>query len=165
MFRRVVQCAEGGALMAGARLEVREYMPPYENVVPNLTLARAFQRNLEALGLDVLAERPEPGLGSTDFGNVTRRVPAIEAGIADRGAGCAASLGGVRGGRPVGEGARRGAGSRQGAGDDGDRHPDRSVAALGSDGRVRRRPRPTSAPTPECPSARSTVSQKVESAS
>jgi amidohydrolase len=82
VFRRVVQCAEGGALMAGARLEIREYMPPYENVVPNLTLARAFARNLEALGLDVLPERPEEGLGSTDFGNVTRRVPAIEAGIA-----------------------------------------------------------------------------------
>ena len=43
MFRRVVQCAEGGALMAGLRLEVREYMPPYENVVPNLTLARALR--------------------------------------------------------------------------------------------------------------------------
>jgi amidohydrolase len=82
VFRRVVQCAEGGALMAGARLEVREYMPPYENVVPNKALARAFHRNLEALGLNVLPERPEPGLGSTDFGNVTRRVPAIEAGIA-----------------------------------------------------------------------------------
>jgi amidohydrolase len=82
VFRRVVQCAEGGALIAGARLEVREYMPPYENVVPNRTLARAFHRNLVALGLDVLDERPEPGLGSTDFGNVSRRVPAIEAGIA-----------------------------------------------------------------------------------
>ena len=82
VFRRVVQCAEGGALMAGARLEVREYMPPYENVVPNLTLARTFRRNLEALGLTVLDGRPEPGLGSTDFGNVTRKVPAIEAGIA-----------------------------------------------------------------------------------
>lgn len=81
VFRRVVQCAEGGALMAGARLEVREYMPPYENVVPNHTLARAFRWNLEALGLAVLDGRPEPGLGSTDFGNVTRKVPAIEAGI------------------------------------------------------------------------------------
>jgi amidohydrolase len=81
VFRRVVQCAEGGALMAGARLEVREYMPPYENVVPNKTMARAFTRNLEAIGLTVLPGRPEPGLGSTDFGNVTRRVPAIEAGI------------------------------------------------------------------------------------
>jgi amidohydrolase len=81
VFRRVVQCAEGGALMAGARLEVREYMPPYENVVPNLTLAQAFRKNLEAIGLTVLDGRPEPGLGSTDFGNVTRRVPSIEAGI------------------------------------------------------------------------------------
>lgn len=81
VFNRVVQCAEGGAMMAGARLEIREYMPPYENVVPNMTLARTFKRNLEALGLDVLPERPVPGLGSTDFGNVTRKVPAIEAGI------------------------------------------------------------------------------------
>jgi amidohydrolase len=81
VFKRVVQCAQGGALIAGAELEVREYMPPYENVVPNRTLARAFHQNLVALGLDVLDERPEPGLGSTDFGNVSRRVPAIEAGI------------------------------------------------------------------------------------
>jgi metal-dependent amidase/aminoacylase/carboxypeptidase family protein len=56
-------------------------MPPYENVVPNQTMARAFTRNLEAIGLTVLPGRPELGLGSTDFGNVTRRVPAIEAGI------------------------------------------------------------------------------------
>jgi amidohydrolase len=82
VFRRVVQCAEGGALIAGARLEVREYMPPYEDVIPNRTLARAFHQNLVALGLDVLPERPEPGLGSTDFGNVSRTVPSIEAGIA-----------------------------------------------------------------------------------
>ena len=81
VHRKVVRCAEGAALMAGARLEVREYMPPYENVVPNHAIARPFRRNLEAIGLEVLDARPVPGLGSTDFGNVSRRVPSVEAGI------------------------------------------------------------------------------------
>ncbi|MCC6178766.1 MAG: M20 family metallopeptidase [Chloroflexi bacterium] len=82
VFAKIVRCAEGGALMAGARLEVHEYMPAYENVVPSHALARAFRDNLAALGLEVLPSRPEPGLGSTDFGNVSRRVPSIEAAIA-----------------------------------------------------------------------------------
>ena len=81
VYEKVVRCAEGAALMAGARLEVREYMPPYENVVPNRTIGRAFRRNLESIGLDVHDGRPEPGLGSTDFGNVSRRVPSVEAAI------------------------------------------------------------------------------------
>jgi len=81
VFEKVVRCAQGAALMCGAELEVREYMPPYENVVPNHRIARAFRQNLEAIGLDVLDARPVLGLGSTDFGNVSRRVPSVEAGI------------------------------------------------------------------------------------
>ena len=81
VFEKVIGCAEGAARMCGARLEWREYMPPYDNVVPNHAIARAFRRNLEAIGLDVLDARPVPGLGSTDFGNVSRRVPSVEAGI------------------------------------------------------------------------------------
>jgi amidohydrolase len=76
---RVVACAEGGARATGARLEWREYMPPYLNMVPNHTLGAVLRSNLEALGRDVRDERLRDGSGSTDFGNVSHRVPAVYA--------------------------------------------------------------------------------------
>lgn len=82
VFDRVVRCAEAGALATGSRLKWREYMPPYENLVNNRTIGEAFRANLKALGLEVLAKRSRPDLGSTDFGNVSRRLPSTEARIA-----------------------------------------------------------------------------------
>ena len=79
LVERVVACAEAGARATGARLEWREYMPPYLNMVPNTTLGAAFRRNLEALGREVRDGRERDGAGSTDFGNVSHRVPAVYA--------------------------------------------------------------------------------------
>ncbi len=77
LVQRVVACAEAGAKATGAQMEWREYMPPYLNMVPSQQLGSAFAKNLEALGR-VLEEREEDrGAGSTDFGNVSHRVPAI----------------------------------------------------------------------------------------
>lgn len=82
VFRRVVSCAEGAASATGARLEWREYILPYDNILPNEVVRRLFKRNLEALGLEVLDRRPRPDYGSSDFGNVSQRVPGLEARIA-----------------------------------------------------------------------------------
>jgi amidohydrolase len=82
VVQRVVACAEGAARATGCRLEWNEYMPPYENTVPNRVLMDLMKRNLEALGLEVATERHRKSRGSTDFGNVTRRVPGVEARIA-----------------------------------------------------------------------------------
>src|SRR5215208_7286237 len=57
-------------------------MPPYENTVPNDVLMDLMKRNLEALGLEVSTTPKRTSRGSTDFGNVTRRVPGVEARIA-----------------------------------------------------------------------------------
>ncbi|MBX0331571.1 M20 family metallopeptidase, partial [Oscillochloris sp. ZM17-4] len=77
LVRRVVACAEAGAAASGARMEWREYMPPYLNMVPNSSLGDAFKANLEALGrpMSVRRERGGGGAGSTDFGNVSHRIP------------------------------------------------------------------------------------------
>src|ERR671939_1237518 len=75
VVERVIACAEGAARATGCRLEWNEYMPPYENTVPNAVLMKLMKRNLEALGLEVSTARKRQGRGSTDFGNVTRRVP------------------------------------------------------------------------------------------
>ena len=82
VVQRVVACAEGAAQATGCRLEWNEYMPPYENTVPNDVLMDLMKRNLEAIGLEVATTKKRTSRGSTDFGNVTRRVPGVEARIA-----------------------------------------------------------------------------------
>lgn len=82
VVERVVACAEGAAKATGCRLEWKEYMPGYENTMPNRVLLELMSANLRAIGLQVNNERRRGGRGSTDFGNVSRRVPGIEARIA-----------------------------------------------------------------------------------
>ncbi|MDQ3811785.1 MAG: M20 family metallopeptidase [Chloroflexota bacterium] len=83
---RVLACAEGAARATGCRLEWHEYMPEYENSMPNSVLRDLMVENLRRLGLNVNTSRRRGGRGSTDFGNVSRRVPAVEAriGITDQ---------------------------------------------------------------------------------
>jgi metal-dependent amidase/aminoacylase/carboxypeptidase family protein len=77
-----VACAEGAAKATGCRLEWKEYMPGYENTLPNSVLIDLMVANLRSLGLTVQTQRKRNGRGSTDFGNVSRRVPGVEARIA-----------------------------------------------------------------------------------
>ena len=81
MVERVIACAEGAAKATGCRLEWHEYMPGYENTMPNSVLLDLMVNNLRTLGLTVNTQRKRSGRGSTDFGNVTRRVPGVEARI------------------------------------------------------------------------------------
>ncbi len=77
---KVRQVAEGAAAMTGARLEVEEFYPFYENVQPNVTLAQAVGANAQFLGMrldEPVAGRPGSG-ASTDFGNVSQVMPAFE---------------------------------------------------------------------------------------
>jgi metal-dependent amidase/aminoacylase/carboxypeptidase family protein len=57
-------------------------MPGYENTMPNKVLLELMTHNLRSLGVQVNNERRRSGRGSTDFGNVSRRVPGPEARIA-----------------------------------------------------------------------------------
>ena len=77
---KVRQVAEGAASMTGARLEIREFYPFYENVLPNVKLAQAIGANARSLGIELdepVAGRPGSG-ASTDFGNVSQVMPAFE---------------------------------------------------------------------------------------
>src|SRR5215831_5815446 len=82
VVQRVVACAEGAARATGCKLEWKEYMPGYENTMPNKVLLELMTANLRSIGVTVNNERRRSGRGSTDFGNVSRRVPGIEARIA-----------------------------------------------------------------------------------
>ena len=77
---KVAAIAEGAAAMTGARLEVEEFYPFYENVQPNVVLAQAMADNIQALGVrldEPVAGRAGSG-ASTDFGNVSQAMPAFE---------------------------------------------------------------------------------------
>ncbi len=77
---KVRQVAEGAAAMTGARLEIEEFYPFYEDVQPNVTLSQAVSANAQALGFQLDEPVPgRPGSGaSTDFGNVSKAMPAFE---------------------------------------------------------------------------------------
>jgi amidohydrolase len=76
---RVRRIAEGAALQAGATVEISNPEPTYEDTRPNLTLGRAFRRNMEGLGLRVEDDDPQAGSSSTDFGNLSQRLPGVSA--------------------------------------------------------------------------------------
>ena len=77
---KVRQVAEGAASMTGARLEVEEFYPFYENVLPNVVLSQAVGANVQAMGIKLDEPLPgRPGSGaSTDFGNVSHVMPSFE---------------------------------------------------------------------------------------
>jgi amidohydrolase len=79
LVQRIVACAEAGAKATGCRMEWKEYLRPYLNMVPNHTIGAAFRENLEAIGRDVQEERSREGSGSTDFGNVSHKIPSVHA--------------------------------------------------------------------------------------
>ena len=74
---RVLACAEGAAQATGCSLKVVKNENPYEPMKRNETLLGAFRANLTGLGA---VESPEvhDRLGSSDVGNVSQVIPAIQ---------------------------------------------------------------------------------------
>jgi amidohydrolase len=77
LYRRVVACAEGAALATGATLSVTEHDNVYEPLTSNPVLLDLFAANMAAVGLEPGAPIPDR-LGSSDIGNVSQVVPAIQ---------------------------------------------------------------------------------------
>jgi amidohydrolase len=74
---KVRKCFAAGALATGATLEFDRGFSYSERIV-NMTIARKVQANLRKLGVEVQDE-PIPVRGSTDFGDVSQLVPAVNA--------------------------------------------------------------------------------------
>jgi amidohydrolase len=81
LYGRVVACAEGAAKAAGAGLTVTQPEEVYEPLKRNQTLLDLFAANMRTAGLtegELLPDR----LGSSDIGNVSQVIPAIQPMIA-----------------------------------------------------------------------------------
>jgi amidohydrolase len=77
--QRVLACARGGAAATGAKCSVVRSAPDYAELIANHPLAEAYTSNALRLGRRLLPPGaiPHTVVGSTDMGNVARRVPAI----------------------------------------------------------------------------------------
>ncbi|HWM33611.1 MAG TPA: amidohydrolase [Pseudolysinimonas sp.] len=80
-FDRVRACAEGAALATGCSLEVDEFMPPYAEMRQDRALADIGRAVLADLGVQPPVDPRSAVFGSSDFGNVSHLVPALEIGI------------------------------------------------------------------------------------
>jgi amidohydrolase len=74
---RVVACAEGAAVATGCAVKVVDVEAPYEPLRRNDTLLGLFRANMTALGA-VESPALHDRLGSSDVGNVSQVVPAIQ---------------------------------------------------------------------------------------
>ncbi len=74
--KKVKNCAKGAALMTGARVGISRFENSFDDLRVNSVLRRLMRGNLMKCGIDDFS--PEPALtGSTDIGNVSRRVPTF----------------------------------------------------------------------------------------
>lgn len=76
VLKRVLACAEAGALATGCRLEY-EVSPGYDNMIPNRVIGELFTNHLEQTGREVVLPSPVEPMGSTDMGNVSQLVPSL----------------------------------------------------------------------------------------
>lgn len=82
LFERVVAVARGAAEATGCRVAHHDFAPTYEDTIPNAILAERLASAFGELGrpmstVNPVRDRVPSGRGSTDFGNVSRRVPAF----------------------------------------------------------------------------------------
>jgi amidohydrolase len=77
LSRRVVACAEAAARATGATLKVDQADNVYEPLKRNQTLLDLFDANMRQVGLAEGTAIPDR-LGSSDIGNVSQVIPAIQ---------------------------------------------------------------------------------------
>jgi amidohydrolase len=81
LHKRVVACAEGAAKAAGVTLKVTEHDNVYEPMKSNRVLLDLFAANMKTVGLTEGEPIPDRK-GSSDIGNVSQVIPAIQPMIA-----------------------------------------------------------------------------------
>ncbi len=77
LHKRVVACAEGAAKATGCTMTVIDFEAPYEPLKRNDTLLDLFRANMQTTGAVESPPMPDR-LGSSDIGNVSQVIPAIQ---------------------------------------------------------------------------------------
>lgn len=72
-------CAEGAAISTGTSVEVIQLDEIYKEIKNDSRLVNIVRENFEVLGEDYIERDLTQGIGSTDTGNLTHEIPAIQA--------------------------------------------------------------------------------------
>ena len=78
LVEQVRRVAEGAALITGAMVEFQLPEEPNYDMITNYTLANRLDQHMRAVGLQLPEAKPEPPMGSTDWGNVSYVIPSVE---------------------------------------------------------------------------------------
>ena len=78
LYKRVEKIVEGAALMTGAKGRMQPYQPRMDNMVPTDSFDAVYGRELLSLGCTMLPRGGGCGIGSSDVGNVSQVIPAIQ---------------------------------------------------------------------------------------
>lgn len=78
VLMKVKKCAEGASIATGAILDFHPSSYSLSNMINNNTLCKLFKKNLIELGMEIDELDRHEHLGSSDIGNVSYVVPAIQ---------------------------------------------------------------------------------------
>ncbi len=78
LYHRLISICEHLAELTGTRFEHRFDGYTYEDIRNNEVLENFLQANFEALGEPVMPRKKELGIGCTDMGDVTHKVPGLQ---------------------------------------------------------------------------------------
>lgn len=75
----VERCAKGAAISTGTSVEICQKGETLKNIRNDRRLVHIFRANMELIGEPYIERSLAQGIGSTDVGNVTHEIPAIQA--------------------------------------------------------------------------------------
>jgi metal-dependent amidase/aminoacylase/carboxypeptidase family protein len=74
---RLRTIAKGAAMMTETRVEVTRVSPTYYDERPSYVLGRRYTEHMREIGMDITPEERTRGSYSTDYGNVSYRMPTV----------------------------------------------------------------------------------------
>lgn len=78
LVERVKNCAKAAALSTGCTVEIKEIGVSYMNLLNNEVLLELAEKNMKELGEPIDVRDAKEGLGSSDIGNISQRIPAFQ---------------------------------------------------------------------------------------
>jgi len=77
VVQKVINCAKSASLATAAQLKISSLMPTYLPDIPIDSLIDCFESNLRVLGYSTQKVSAPYRLGSSDYGNVSQKVPSL----------------------------------------------------------------------------------------
>lgn len=78
LVERVNNCAKAAALSTGCTVEVKEIGISYMDMVSNEVMLQLVEENMKSLGERIDVRNATVGLGSSDVGNISQRIPTFQ---------------------------------------------------------------------------------------